>query len=72
MRFFKNLVGFIVGATFSMLALTSIAMAGTYDSIITAVDWSAVVTGVVSIGALVAAVFIVLRGVRMLLSVIRR
>lgn len=45
---------------------------GTYDAITTAVDWSEVVTGIVAIAALVAAVLVVKRGSGMLLRVIGR
>ena len=45
---------------------------GTYDSITTAVDWSEVSTALVAIGALIAAVLVVKRGARMILSMIGR
>jgi len=44
----------------------------TYDPITTAVDWAEVVTGVVAIAALIAAVLVVVRGSRMLLGMVRR
>lgn len=42
-----------------------------YDGIVSAVDWSDVVTGIGAIAALIAAVFIVRKGARMLLSFLR-
>ena len=43
-----------------------------YAAIVTATNWSAVVTDVVAVAALVAAVLVVIRGARMLLGIIRR
>lgn len=48
------------------------ACATAYDDIIAAVDWADVVTGIVAIAALVAAVLVVMRGSRMLLRMIGR
>jgi len=45
---------------------------GAYDGITAAVDWSAVITGITAIAALVAAVLVVKRGSKMLLSMIGR
>lgn len=59
--------------TFCLTLMVTPAFAGgTYDSITTAVDWSEVITGIVAIAALVAAVLVVKRGVGMLLRVIGR
>jgi hypothetical protein len=43
-----------------------------YDGIIAAVDWSDVVTGIVAVAALIAAVLVVMKGSRMLLRMIGR
>lgn len=45
--------------------------AGDYDAIVDAVDWSAVITGIGAIAALIAGVLIVRKGARMLLSFIK-
>lgn len=47
------------------------APAGDYDAIVDAVDWSEVITGIGAIAALIAAVFIVRKGSRMLLSFLK-
>jgi hypothetical protein len=56
-------------AVFGMQAASA---ASPYAAIETAVDWSDVVTGIVAIAALVAAVLVVMRGSRMLLRMIGR
>jgi hypothetical protein len=43
-----------------------------YSSVTAAVDFSTVITGILSVAALVAAVLVAMRGARLLLSVIRR
>lgn len=43
-----------------------------YDAIVAAVDWGDVITGIGAVGALIAAVLVVRRGTRMLLSMIGR
>ena len=62
----------VVGATLTMLAGPAVAGGSAYDPITTAVDWADVITGIVAIGALVAAVLVVKRGVGMLLRTIGR
>lgn len=42
-----------------------------YDSIVAAVDWADVITGIAGIAALIAGVLVVRKGVRMLLGMIR-
>lgn len=42
-----------------------------YDAIVAAVDWTDVVTGIGAIAALIAGVFVVRKGSRMLLSFLR-
>lgn len=68
----KNLKRF--GAGLAALALAGVASAtppGDYDAIVDAVDWSAVITGIGAIAALIAAVLIVRKGSKMLLSFIK-
>lgn len=43
-----------------------------YDAIVSAVDWSDVVTGIGAIAALIAAVLVVKRGAKMLLGMLGR
>jgi hypothetical protein len=45
---------------------------GSYDAIISAVDWSDVITGIAAVAALIAAVLVVKRGTGMLLRMIGR
>ncbi len=59
------------GLLLSALAAAS-PPATAYDTIVAAVDWGDVVTGVTAIAALLAAVFVVKRGVKMLLGIIGR
>ena len=66
-RRFGPTVGLAGGA---LLPVASFAATGTYDAITDAIDWSDVVTGVAAVAALVAAVLVVKRGSRMLLSMI--
>lgn len=61
-------------ATVGVFALSVPAFAtpaGDYDAIVAAVDWSAVITGIGAIAALIAGVLIVRKGSRMLLSFIK-
>ena len=62
---------FLTALSLSLLTAPAFA-GGTYDSITTAVDWSEVSTALVAIGALIAAVLVVKRGARMILSMIGR
>jgi len=55
-----------------LLVGSSVFAVGPYDGITAAVDWSAVITGITAIAALVAAVLVVKRGSKMLLSMIGR
>lgn len=48
------------------------APAGTYDDLVAAVDWAEVTAAIVAIGALLAAVFVVSRGTKMVLRMIGR
>lgn len=59
-----------VGAGTALLAPYFANATSAYSSITTAVDWSDVVTAVTAIAALVAAVLVVKRGSKMLLSMI--
>ncbi len=72
----KNLwaktTAFLAALSLSLLTAPAFAGGGTYDSITTAVDWSEVSTALVAIGALIAAVLVVKRGARMILSMIGR
>lgn len=70
----KKLLALRNRATVAALALASsgAAMASPYAPITTAVDWDDVTTGVIAVAALVAAVLVVIRGSRMLLSIVRR
>lgn|GEM_PF-7114486 len=52
-------------------AVNSFAVSA-YDPITAAVDWSAVVTAVIAVAALVAAVLVTVRGIKFVLSAIRR
>ena len=58
------------------LAVAGVAAASppptAYDTIVSAVDWSDVTAGIGSIAALIAAVLVVKRGVKMLLGMIGR
>lgn len=53
-------------------AAGSAAAAGPdYTTITAAIDWGSVVTGVLAVAALVAAVYVAIRGAKMLLGMIR-
>lgn len=62
----------------ALAAAAGLVLAGTvqaqtaYDGITAAVDWSDVVTGVTAVAALLAAVYVVIRGSKMLLRMIGR
>lgn len=69
--------------TLKKLGLGALALVGTavavgappatdYDAIVSAVDWADVITGIGAVAALIAAVLVVKRGARMLLSMIGR
>ena len=61
-----------IGLGVSSLLFSSFALAaGTYDSITAAVNWSEVTAAVVAIGALIAAVYVVVKGTKMVLRAIR-
>jgi hypothetical protein len=60
-----------VGAVVPVLSFAT-PPATDYDAIVSAVDWADVITGIGAVAALVAAVLVVRRGVRMLLSMIGR
>lgn len=71
----KNRVTMIVAVALALAAPAAFAGGGggtSYDGIVSAVDWSDVVTGITAIAALIAAVLVVKRGVKMLLSMIGR
>lgn len=62
------------GAGLALVALSGAAFAtpaGDYDAIVAAVDWADVITGIGAIAALIAAVLIVRKGSRMLLSFLK-
>lgn len=59
----------------SLVALTSAAMpvmASPYASITAAVDFDDVVSGVIAVAALVAAVLVSIRGIRWILAAVKR
>jgi len=70
-KFFKKVGSFITAASVTLLAIPAAHAAGTYDGITGAVDWSEVTAAVVAIGALIAAVYVVVKGVRMVLRAIK-
>lgn len=69
----RNLKQKLVLASAALIVAGSASATPTtaYDDIVAAVDWADVVTGIVAIGALVAAVKVVMVGTRMLLRNIR-
>jgi hypothetical protein len=71
MRTIRNFAGFLLGFVGTLGAGAVMAQTA-YDDITAAVDWADVVTGIVAIAALVAAVLVVMRGSRMLLRMIGR
>lgn len=59
-------------ASLSLLLLAPLALAGSvYDPITTAVDWTAVNTAVISIFALIAAVYVVFKGGKLILRALK-
>jgi len=71
MRKIQKYLSGAVAFTFALLAGPAMA-AGTYDSLTAAVNWGEVTTAIVAVGALIAAVLVVRRGVKMILSSIGR
>lgn len=61
------LVALVVGPALAMAAPPPTA----YDGIVAAVDWTDVITAITAIAALLAAVLVVRKGVRMALGMIR-
>lgn len=72
MKFRNRLMkyGALVGAVLAPVASFA-TPAGDYDAIVAAVDWADVITGIGAIAALIAAVLIVRKGSRMLLSFLK-
>ena len=69
----RNAAAFALAFGFCVTFASGLAFAGgTYDTITGAVDWSEVVTAVVAVAALIAAVLVVSRGARMVLKMIGR
>lgn len=64
MKYVLPVVAFAAPAAFA-------TPAGDYDAIVAAVDWADVITGIGAIAALIAAVLIVRKGSRMLLSFLK-
>lgn len=64
---FRSIVGLV-----SVAAAGSAAAAGPdFSGITSAVDWGSVVTGIIAVAALAAAVYVAVRGAKMLLGMIR-
>lgn len=59
-----------VGAAVSLPLVVNATPTTDYDAIVAAVDWADVITGIGAIGALIAAVMVVRRGVKMLIRMI--
>lgn len=59
------------GLSLVLLPVASFATPGTYDALTSAVDWSDVGTALVAVGALLAAVFVIRKGVKLVLAMIR-
>lgn len=59
-----------VGAAMLLPVVASATPTTDYDAIVAAVDWADVITGIGAIGALIAAVMVVRRGVKMLIRMI--
>ena len=55
----------------ALVAQSAFAAAPDYSTLTADVDWSTVVTGLLAVGALLAAVLAAKKGVRMLLSLIK-
>lgn len=69
MKNFTRYLGVLVAL--SMAGAASAATPSDYQAIVDAVDWSDVITGIGAIAALIAAVLIVRKGSRMLLSFLK-
>lgn len=69
-KFLNKKVAALFGV--SLVAFQPAFAQSAYDGIVGAVDWTAVVTGITSIAALIAAVLVVSRGSKMLLRMIGR
>jgi hypothetical protein len=73
-RSFGRNVALAVGigtASVAMLPSVSLAADPDFAPITAAVDWGTVITGVLAVAALVAAVYVAVRGAKMLLGMIR-
>lgn len=72
MKNFLNRAGKSIGllAALALGGVVQAAPAGDYDAITDAIDWSDVVTGIGAVAALIAAVLVVKKGSKMLLSMI--
>lgn len=68
----KNSYKVVAGVGLVALAPLAVASGPDYSGITSAVDFGAVATGVIAVGALIAAVLVAKRGARMLLSMIGR
>ncbi|MCY1287096.1 hypothetical protein D9M68_947860 [compost metagenome] len=55
----------------ALVPMVSMAAGPDFTSVTAAVDWSTVVTGVLAVAALVAAVYVAIRGAKMLIGMIR-
>ncbi len=72
MKYFNKLKAGIFGLVASGVGAVAMATPTTdYDAIVAAVDWADVITGIAAIAALIAGVFVVRKGARMLLSFLR-
>lgn len=78
MNFFKKCANAVKGLFVAAVSVVAVASTGTAAaagpdfSIITgAVDWGSVVTGILAVAALAAAVYVAVRGSKMLLGMIR-
>ena len=71
MRNFKNRLALVAGSLLLAPAMVFATPTTDYDGIVAAVDWSDVVTAITAIAALLAAVLVVRKGVRMALGMIK-
>jgi hypothetical protein len=70
---FGNAKTAVFAVVLAVLGLGQAFAVGTdYSTITAAVDWSTVITGILAIAALIAAVLVVKRGAKMLLGMIGR
>lgn len=58
-------------ASVALVPVASFAAGPDFSSITSGVDWSTVITGVIAVAALVAAVYVAIRGAKMLVGMIR-